>query len=83
MHAEFPNALEMCRGKVDLISSELLRTFLHEFYAVTHDRLSSSYLNSHTLNFSTHYRTDIALEVSELRNAATNKRHQASLKSYQ
>ena len=38
-HAEVPNVLETQRGKVDSMSSKLLRAFLHEFYAVTHDRL--------------------------------------------
>ena len=82
-HTELPNTLETHRGKVDFISSELLRAFSYKFYAVIHDRSSSSHLNSHTLNSSTHCRPDITLEVSDLRNATLNKRHQASLKSSQ
>ena len=83
MHAELPSTLEVHIGKVKLKSSDLLRAFLYEFYALTQDRVSPSYLNSHTLNSATHYRPDITSEVSELRNATTNKRHQASFKSHQ
>jgi len=82
-HAKLLNTLETYRRKVDLMSSELLRAFLYEFYAVAHDRLSSSHLSGHTLNSSTYYRSDITLEVSELRNVTTKKIHQVSLKSSQ
>ena len=50
-----------------------LRTFLYEFYALTQDRASTSYLSSHALNAATYFRPDITSAVSELRNATTNK----------
>ena len=75
MHEEFPNELETHRGKVDLMSSELLRAFLCEFYAITQDRSSSTQLKNHTLNASTHYRPDIAPEASELRDTVAKHRH--------
>ena len=52
--------------------SDQLWTFLREFYALTQDRASTSYLNSHALNSATHFRPDITSAVSELRNATTN-----------
>lgn len=82
-HAELPSALEVYRGKVELMSSDLLRAFLCEFYAFTQDRVSPSYLNIHTLSSVAHCHPDITSEVSELKNAATNKRRQASFKSHQ
>jgi hypothetical protein len=82
-HSELPSTLEVHREKVESMSSDLLRTFLYEFYALTQDRVSPSYLNSHALNSATRYRPDITSEVSELQNATTNKSNQASFKSHQ
>ena len=80
-HEELSNALEIQRQKFDLISTALFRAFLHGFYASTHDRQSSSHSNSHALNHSTHYRPDITLHVSELRDTATKKRNKVTLNS--
>ena len=71
MHKELPNELETHRAKVNVISSELIRSFLHEFYAITQDRSSSTQLTNHTLNTTTHYRPEITLEASEFRDGAT------------
>ena len=78
-HDGLPLALETHRGKVDLMSSDLLWEFLHDFYAVTHDRLFSSNLSNHTLNASTHCRSDITLDVLEQRDVATKKNTKSSL----
>ena len=63
------------------MSSELLRAFLHEFYAFTQDRSSSAQLINHMLNAATHYRPDITSEVSESRNAAIKTRHDSEYAS--
>ena len=83
VHEEFLNELETHRGKVDLISSELLQAFLCEFYALTRDRLSSSQLTNHTLNEATHCRADITSEASELRCAVTKIGNDSEHKSKQ
>ena len=80
-YEELPNELETHREEVDLMSSELLRTFLHEFYAITHYKSSSTQLTNHTLNAATHHRPDITPEASELRDAATKIRHETENKS--
>ena len=71
MHEEFPNELETHGGKVNLISSELLRAFLHEFYSFTHERSSFDQLTSHALSAAIHYCPNIASEALELRDTAT------------
>ena len=81
--AEHPSTLEGYREKVESMPSDQLRKFLYEFYALAQDRASTSYLNSHTLNSATHFRPDITSALSELRNATTNKRHQAFFKSHE
>ena len=80
-HAEFTSTLEGHRGKVESMPSDQLRAFLYEFSTFTQDRASPSYLHSYALNSATHFRPDITSAVSELRNATTNKRHQAFFKS--
>ena len=59
------------------MSSELLRAFLHEFYAFTQDRSSSAQLTNHTLTAATHYRPDVTTEASELRDGATKILHES------
>ena len=83
MHDELPNELETHRGKVDLMSSELLRAFLHEFCTIINGISSSTQLTNHTLNAATYCRPDITLEASELRDAASKIRHVTVHKSKQ
>ena len=69
-HETPPQELETRRGKVNSISSELLRDFLHE------DHSYFTHLVRHTLNASTHFLPDILEEASELRNVVTKLRHE-------
>ena len=48
--------LEMDRGKVDIITSECLRSFLCECYAHAQDCTFSYRLTDHTLNTTAHLR---------------------------
>ena len=63
VHEELPNELETHRGKVDLMSSKLLRALSYKLYSFTHDRSSSAQLTNHTLNAATHYRPCISSEA--------------------
>ena len=67
--------LEIHRGKVDVMTLELLRAFLHESYAHAYDYMSSSRLSDHNLNAATHLRPEISEAASKLRNAATRLTH--------
>ena len=64
------------------MSSELLYAFLCKLYAFTHDRSSFAQLTNHTLSAATHYRPDITLEASHLRDATTKTRHDFEHKSH-
>ena len=77
LHAELPPTLERHREKINSMSSDQLRAFLYEFYAIAQDIVSSSELNNHNLNSATHYRPDISTTAQEQRNAATYKLHQS------
>ena len=77
LYAELPPALERCREKVESMSSDQLRAYLHEFYAIVQDRVSPLDLNSYALNSATNYRPDISPVAHELRKTATYKRHQS------
>ena len=77
LHTELPPTLERHREKINPMSSNQLRAFLYEFYAITQDIVSSSELNNHNLNSATHYRPDVSTTAQEQMNAATYKRYQS------
>ena len=66
-----PQELEMHRGNVDTMSSDLLRAFSYEGYSHTQDCMPSLRLKNHTLNNATQFRPEISDSTSELRNEAT------------
>ena len=70
-----PNLLRF-KDKVSIMSSEQLRAFLYEFYALTQDSESHHLLRNHTLHSTTYYRPDITEAAFERRNSATHKRYQ-------
>ena len=80
-YAELPPAFECCREKVESMSSDQLRAFLCEFYAIMHNRVPPRDLSSHALNSATHYHPDISPAAHELRKSATCKRHQNLFRS--
>ena len=51
---------EKHRDKVEDVSLELLRAFLHECRSVAQDTTSCTELSSRTLNSATHFRLDIS-----------------------
>ena len=57
--------------------SELLRSFLHKFYARNQDHMLSTQLTSHALNAATNFRPDISEEAFMLRNAETKIRYES------
>ena len=69
-----PPGLEAHRDKAVTMTSEIIRTFLHEYYAVTQDHESSTMLLDHSLNATTHFLPDISEATSELRNSVTKLR---------
>ena len=75
-HEELQKELETHRGKVDVMSSELFRAFLHEFHACTQDRSSSSQVTNPTLNAATNFQLEISAESSESRDAVTKIRYE-------
>ena len=76
MHETLSQVLESHRGNLDSMHSELLRAFVHDFYACNQDHTSSTQLTSHTSNTATHFRPDISVEHFMLRNAGTKIRHE-------
>ena len=69
-------SLECHRGKLDSMSSELLRAFTCEFNAHAQDYSSSIQLSNHSLNSATHFSPDITTEATCLRNVSTKIRHE-------
>ena len=79
MHVELPKELETYRGKLDSMSSKLLRAFLYEFYARMHDKSS----NESHVNPDTHYQPKTSAETLESRDAATKITHETEHESMQ
>ena len=76
MHEALLSELEVHRGKVDAITSELLGTFLRKLYALTDGNSSSTLLTNDTLNSATKFRPEISEVASDFRNDATRLRHE-------
>ena len=74
MHEDLPRVLKAHRGKVQYMSSDLLRAFLYEFYVITSNVSSRTNLITFTLESATHFRQNLSQYESLLQDVLTERR---------
>ena len=57
------------------MTSEILKAFLHKFYAIAQDEVSSDKLKNHALNATTNFLPQISETASKARSTATKIRN--------